>query len=141
MNKLISWKTPFTESSFPSVGLYLEYGEYETDLVTAVVAPDGIDEYPKFLLKFGEVLEIKYYEEGCTPDRGYEKLLDEVKGLSAYEWLGSPSVDSYQDLDSHRKLRHFILFGADNILEVVTANSPEITKLSGPSKIKIELNV
>jgi hypothetical protein len=141
MNQLIPWDTPFIKSKYPSVGVYFEHGEDETDLVSAVVAPDGIDEYPKYLVEFGEVFEVKYYEEGCSPDRGYENLLHAVKGSSSCEWLCSPSIECYQDLAGEKILRHFLLFGADNILEIVTVNNPKASLVAKPRKIEIEINV
>ena len=37
--------------------MFVEHGEFETDLVRAIVAPKGIDDYPKYLVNFGSVYE------------------------------------------------------------------------------------
>lgn len=141
MSKIVPWKTPFSGIQFPSIGMYVEHGELAGDLITAIVAPYGIDSYPKYLVSFGAVYEIKLYEEGCSPERGYETLLGEVKGNSACKWLESPSINSYQALSDVVNLNHFILLGGDNILEVVTKNEPEITKVLKSTTINIPINV
>ncbi len=147
MNKLICWNTPFTNTSHPSVGLFLQHGEDETDLVTAIVAPHGIDAYPKYLVSFGTVIEFNCYEEGFAPDHDYETAEVEINGLSAYEWIDSPSIEAYECGLPHvaskdcQKLHHYILFGGDNIVEIVTENMPEIEIVNESRKIYIELKV
>jgi len=142
MNRLIPWGLPFITDVFPSVGMYVEHGDEEADLVCAIIAPDGIDKYPKYIVQFGEVLEFSCYEEGCSPVKEYDSLLGDMKGVNPLEWLGSPSIESYKGfVGVNEKLRHFIILGADNNLEVVTSNEPKISKIDSPKKINIELNV
>ena len=139
--KLHPWNTPFTKNMSPSVGLFVEHGDDETDLVSAVVAPQGIDKYPKYLVRFGNVMEFSCYEEGCSPVRGYEDLLLLSDGICSFTWFGSPSVESYQPLVGEEALNHYLIIGADNILEVVSKNIPKITTLEKSTKIVVGLRV
>lgn len=147
MNKLIRWETPFTETSYPSVGVYIEHGENEAILLSAIVAPEGIDEYPKYLLHFNEIIEFICYEEAFSPDRGYEKIEKEPKGLSAYKWLNSPNIKAYKEgsgflaSDDNAAMNHYVIFGGDNIVEIVTFNEYTIEKINSSKLIPITLKV
>ena len=139
--KLSLWETPFSNSRLPSVGLYIEHGEDETDLVSAIVAPDGIDQYPKYLISFGEALEFSCYEEGCCPDRGYEALIEYPQKTCGFKWIGSPSVEAYQALMGDSQLNHYLIIGADNIVEVVSGGAPIVTTIDSPTEIEVKLHI
>ncbi len=57
---LVPWNVPFAQSEVPCVSLITEQFGSST---TLVVAPDGIDRYPKYLVRFDKVLAALYYEE------------------------------------------------------------------------------
>jgi len=147
MKKIIRWDTPFTEISYPSVGVYIEHGKNESDLLTVIVAPEGIDEYPKYLVHFGDVIEFNCYEEGFSPDRAYEKIEKDTKSLSAYKWVNSPNIQAYKEGSSflaskeNADMNHYIVFGGDNIVEVVTFNEYSIEKVGTSKLIPITLKI
>ncbi len=63
---LASWPTPFSESNLPSVGLIVDSHGDRT--ATVVVAPQGIDQYPKYLVQFEAVFSCSVEEEvPCGP--------------------------------------------------------------------------
>ncbi len=124
----------------------MESDENDTDLITTIVAPDGLDDYPKYSIYFGDVLEFSSYEEACAPEKQYQNL-DFCKGLSSYQWLDSPSIIAYRrhpithSQKGNNSLNHYVLFGIDNIVEVVTQNQPKITKINEPTLITIDLKI
>ncbi len=137
------WNTPFKDTEYPSVGMFINMHENEVDEVFAIVAPDGIDRYPKYLISYGRnSVEVKYYEEAFSPERGYELLVRNGPKVCSLIWNTSPSVRSYEDyVTDKNKLKHFIIFGGDNILEVVTADVPKIEVISSPASIRLSVNV
>ena len=72
MSKLVRWDTPFTDEFFPSVNLFI-FPDYEgkRDSLMAIVTPVGVDAYPKYVVRFGEVLAFTCLEESYAPERGY----------------------------------------------------------------------
>jgi hypothetical protein len=141
-SKLIEWDTEFKDTLLPSVGLYVSVinEEYE-DNVYAVVAPDGIDEYPKYFINFGYVLAYLCYDESFPPDREWEKI-EREKGICSYKWKHSPWVESYSIHYGNTKdeiLCHYLIIGADNIIEIVSYNEPLIRKVESKEKHSLEL--
>ena len=113
MTKLIRWETPFTEARCPSVGLLITSKGIEVDILKAVVAPGGIDEYPKYLVDFGRVIAFTCFEEAHSPERDFGSAEIGETGLCAYRYLDSPWLQSYvswQGFLSHG--RHPRLFRA-----------------------------
>ena len=62
------WDVPFAEARDPSVSIITEHGG---DVVTLIVAPTGIDQYPKYRVRFDKVISLLYYEEAFSFHRGY----------------------------------------------------------------------
>lgn len=133
------WDTPFKEAIDPSVGLITET-DGETS-ATLVVAPQGLDDYPKFLVHFSGVLAANYCEEaGAIVSLGQES---KPQKLCCYLWRSSPQVASFKQIVffAEEDLRHYIIFGGDNIASVVCAGEPRIEKVSSPKKIIITYEI
>src|ERR1035438_3791843 len=84
---LVRWDTPFAEALDPSVSIITERGG---DAAMLVIAPLGIDQYPKYLMRFDTVVVSLCYEETATLDRGYRSLTGIEPSVSAYIWRNSP---------------------------------------------------
>ena len=134
MSKLIRWNTPFTDEFGPSVGLFI-FPDHEDkrDLLTAIVTPEGTDKYPKYLVRFGGVLGFTCLEEAFAPERGYTHApIETDEKICAWQWIDSPWLESYMEgapLFGYTELFHYIIFGGDNIVEVITSNPPEIERV------------
>ena len=144
MSKLVRWETPFTEAQFPSVGLLITTKPDGADIVKAVVAPHGIDRYPKYLVNFGEALAFTCMEEANAPRMDYvsAELEDENK-ICAYEFLDSPWLRSYEPQRyvvraNEVTFSHYLIFGGDNNVEVITPDEPTIETISQKATLKIE---
>jgi len=126
MKKLVRWETPFTDCEFPSVLVYTSFGESRKFLLNAVVSPNGLDRYPKYLIDFGEALAFANFEEACAPKRDFSYVESDKNWSSASEYLNSPWLESYGPMFSRKEnpLRHFLIFGGDSNLEVVTPKVP-----------------
>ncbi len=126
MSKLIRWETPFTDKQYPSVVLAVDIkltGNSSSSL-KAVVARD-IYKYPKYLVDFGEVIAFTCMEEGFCPERDYDSATIEEINLSAYQLLDSSWVKSYElgNIGGRfEKFFHYLIFGGDNNIEVITPN-------------------
>ena len=147
MSKLIRWDTPFTDKQRPSAGLIIITEADETDILKAVVAPDGVDAYPKYLVTFGEVIAFACFEEAHAPDRDFDSAEIEDKNLCAYEYIDSAWLKSY---DGWRPIYfgnetdlfyHYLIFGGDNNIEVVAPNIPTIETIEEKTILKIEREV
>jgi hypothetical protein len=129
VTRLIRWDVPFAEARYPSVGVITECGG---DVTTLVVAPKGIDNYPKFLARFEKVLALLSYEEACALDRGYSALPGFDPECCAYRWIESPWLESYRkgaDVFAWKDLRHFLILGGDSIVEVIASGQPKVERL------------
>ena len=132
MSKLIRWETPFTDKQRPSVGLIITTEADEADTLKAIVAPKGIEVYPKYMVTFGEVIAFTCFEEAHAPERDLASVTIEDENLSAYEYLDSPWLQSYEAWkpiyfgNETSSFYHYLIFGGDNNVEVITPNSPTI---------------
>lgn len=132
MSKLVRWDTPFTEILFPSVGLLISTTSSGSDILNAVVAPHGIDSYPKYLINFGEVIAHTCFEEAHAPKRDFDSAIIEEEDLCAYEYIASPWLKTYEAWafiyfgDKPGAFYHYLLFGGDSNFEVITPNRPLI---------------
>jgi hypothetical protein len=150
MAKLIRWDTPFTNSFYPSVVLLATPFPLMSKKgvgVKAVVAPDGVDKYPKYLVNFGEVIAFTCFEEAHAPERDFASATVEEERLCAYEYLDSPWLKSYaawspfffgNETDS---FYHYLIFGGDFNIEVVTPNKPTIEIVEEKTILQIEREV
>ena len=109
----------------------------------AIVAED-IYKYPKYLVDFGEVIAFTCMEEGFCPTRDFGSATIEDRNLSAYQFIDSPWVKSYEvGFIGNRfgKFFHYLIFGGDNNVEVVTPNIPKIDVIEKKTVLKIEYEV
>lgn len=135
MDELIRWETPFCEAFYPAVSLFVKWDDVWGETVQAIVAPDGTESYPKFLVYFGKTQAFTSMEEAGTPRDFFGVKYPDEK-LCAFEFLKSPWLKSYdgseyffngpEDLKTREpfKFRHFLIFGGDNNIEVITPNTP-----------------
>lgn len=107
--------------------------------VEVVVAPHGIDQYPKYVVEFGEVIAFSCMEEMHFPERDFAEADCEEEGLSAYEFLDSTWLESYRkgeyflfntNRENKERLRHFLIVGGDNNIEVITKNTPKFREVA-----------
>jgi hypothetical protein len=147
MAKLIRWETPFTDKQFPSVGLLIATAPDMADILKAVVAPHGLDEYPKYLVNFGEVVAFTCMEEAHAPERDFDSATFEDKNLCAYQYLDSPWLKSYEGWElffaggRFNSFSHYLIFGADNNVEVITPNVPTIEVIKEKTILRIVYEV
>jgi len=135
MAKLVRWETPFAETRRPSVGVVVEARSDGADILKLVVAPYGLNGYPKYLINFGSVIGFTCMEEAFSPPRDYDLSMFEENQLSAYEYLDSPWIKSYECgidvLPGVGRLRHYLIFGGDNNVEVVSRTAPTVEVVKG----------
>jgi hypothetical protein len=139
MARLIRWDTPFTETRDTFVSLIIRTGEWAGEML-AIVDPGGIGRYPKYLVDFGFVIAFTCMEEACCPERDLGELVVEEPGLTAYECLDSPWLLSYEGI-SRKSLRHFLIHGGDNNIEVITPNTPTIETISLSRTLSLEYKI
>jgi hypothetical protein len=145
MSKLLRWDTPFTETQFPSVALIVTSTLNQWNNVKVVVMPQGTDKYPKYLVSFGEVIAFTCFEEAHAPERDFASATIDENKLCAYQYLDSPWLESYDPWIEHisfpnEKLPsfHYLIFGGDNNIEVITTNNPTIEVIEEKTMVKIE---
>ncbi len=135
MSKIVQWKTPFTNYFYPSVILIaIPLPPMSRQLNDIKVIIQSKEEYPKYLVDFGEVLAFTCMEESCCPERDISSAtIDETikndKSVCAFQWLESPWLKSYEgchDPYSEGKFSHYLIYGGDNNVEVITQNIPRI---------------
>jgi hypothetical protein len=105
-----------------------------------VVAPRGLDAYPKYLVRFAAVYAVTCEEEAeAVTDLGQAP-----EGDYAYIWADSPYSSSYQTLlpdfafrGGNGKVKHYVVLGGDNLVSVVSASEPIIERVDGPTTISV----
>jgi hypothetical protein len=138
---LIRWDVPFAEARDPSVSLIAEQGG---DAATLVVAPSGIDRYPKYLVRFGKVIALLCYEEAFAFDRGYRALSGIEPNCCAYLWTDSPWMQSYRkgaDVLDWKDLQHYLVCGGDSIVELIASGQPKVEWLDEKRVIETKYEV
>lgn len=152
MSKIVRWETPFTDAFYPSVillAMSVTLLSGKGAWVKVIVAPDGTDKYPKYLVDFGEVIVFTSMDESCCPERDISSaILDETikndKSVCAFQWFNSPWLKSYEgchDPYSEGKFLHYLIYGGDNNVEVITQNAPTIRLLEQKEILKMEYDV
>lgn len=147
MSKLIRWETPFTEGAFPSIGLVVSLNDDAADLLKAVVAPFGIEKYPKYIVDFGEIVAFTCMEEAYAPKMDFASAEIEEDGLCAYKFLNSPWIESYKPWipfftgNKQDSFHHYLIFGGDNNIEVITSNEPKIKIVNEKIILKLEYEI
>jgi hypothetical protein len=133
---LVRWNVPFAEARDPSVSVITEHGG---DVVILSVAPGGVDQYPKYLVRFARVIALLYYEEALAFDRGYRALPGLDADVHAYEWLDSPWIHGYRrgaETFGWPTLQHFVIFGGDSIVEIIASGGATVDQIDAPMKIE-----
>lgn len=137
------WATPFAREKWPSVVLIPESRGIAT--ATILVAPGGIAAYPKYLIWFSAVYSFAAEEEagGLSVYDGRVHGFPSADGC-AFIWNGSPQAAAYSTLHPKPATRggrgpmvHYLLFGGDSNVGVVSAEQPEIERLDGPRSIVV----
>jgi len=153
MSKIVRWETPFTDSFYPSVVLMaipFPLMSRESNNLKVIVMPGSIElPYPKYLVDFGEVLAFTCMEEGCCPERDFssatfDETITRDKFVCALQWFNSPWLKSYEgchDPYSTGKFSHYLIFGGDNNVEVITQNAPTIRVIERKEVLKMEYEV
>jgi hypothetical protein len=148
MPKIVRWETPFTNTQFPSVALLVTSTPNQWNNVQTIVMPQGTDKYPKYLVSFGEVIAFTCFEEAHAPERDFTSAMLEEKNLCAYLYLDSPWLKSYEAWIQHCHFPndlvssyHYLIFGGDNNIEVITTNIPTIEVVEEKTTVKIEYEV
>jgi hypothetical protein len=149
--KLVRWETPFTDTQFPSAVIVAEDGPSGEYLISALVAPSGIDKYPKFRVHFGVVIAFSCMEEMQYPARDWDQTVEvQEKGLAAYEYLNSTWLISYEkgeyflfntDGGNSERLRHYLINGGDFIIEVITKHKPTFETISSATDLLIKVSL
>jgi hypothetical protein len=130
--RFVRWDTPFTDVRWPSA-VVMTGPNGSVPEVEVVVAPSGVDKYPKYIVNFGDVVAFSCMEEMHFPERDFAEAECEEEGLSAYEFLDSAWLESYRkgeyflfntDFGNQERLRHYLIVGGDNNIEVITKNTP-----------------
>ena len=141
------WDTPFGDALLPSVALILD--THGDSTVTAVVAPGGIDEYPKYLVRFSAVYAFNCEEEagGTAYDGAFVGRQQHHVGCS-YIWRDSPLAAGYAPSVPDMAFRggqtpvvHYVLLGGDNAVGIVTAELPTIEKIEGARQLCLTYDV
>jgi hypothetical protein len=132
------WDVPFRKDVYPSVTLILEPDGDST--AALVVAPRGIDKYPKYIVHFSSVYAVTCEEEA----QAVTELGAPGEGEYAYIWAGSPYTQSYATLfpdfafrGGNSPVKHYVVLGGDNFASVVSASEPTIEQVDGPRTISV----
>lgn len=152
MSRIVRWETPFTDVFYPSVVLLATpFSSFSGKDIgaKAVVAPDGIDKYPKSLVDFGEVIAFTSMDEGCCPERDFsfatfDEAITNAEFVCSMQWLNSPWLKSYEGCHgplSEGKFSHYLIFGGDNNLEILTKNDPMIQVIEQKVVLKMESEI
>ena len=146
MSRIVRWETPFTDAFYPSVIIIatpLPTPSRQTNDVKVIVNSSKGD-YPKYLVDFGDVLAFTCMEEGCAPERDFAFANLEAEGLCAYEYIDSPWLKAYEgcrDPLSEGKFSHYMIFGGDNNVEVITENVPQIRQIDQKEVMNIATEI
>ena len=127
------WTTPFSTARLPSAYLILEPAGERT--ATLVVAPRGLDSYPKYLVHFQDVLAISCEEEIGALDSRWG--IDSPQSSCAFILEASPAVESYNSTPFGMRvnLQHFLVLGGDNHVSIVARKSPMIEEVCSPQQL------
>ncbi|TXT16731.1 MAG: hypothetical protein FD138_4700 [Planctomycetota bacterium] len=129
---LVRWDMPFAEARDPSVTLIIEQGRKSADVAVLIVAPQGIDTYPKYLVRFDKVLAMLCYEEALDLNRGYRTLTGSHDSVCAYIWRSSPWLRAsrgYAEFLQLPDLQHYLVFGGDSIVELLASGASKVERI------------
>lgn len=150
--KLVRWETPFTDARFPSVVAFVTQSPEETSFfpVEVIVSPSGLDAYPKYRVSFGHPVAFSAMEEMHFPEIYFNDAEYEDGGNScAYKFVDSPWIESYNrgeyflfnnDGGKSETLSHFVIFGGDDVFQVVTRHIPTVETITALTTVTIKLS-
>ena len=135
---VVAWATPFGQAPAPSIWP-LTCVEEGTEF-TAIVYPNGRGRYPAYVVRFesAPVIELSH-ELAARQIPGWQEAGGFSVRSSSLKWLNSPlaarhgrvgSIAVFDDPDA--PMQHFILSGADWIIQVLSTREPTITKHDRP---------
>jgi hypothetical protein len=132
------WDVPFRKDVYPSVTLISEPDGDST--AALVVAPRGLDGYPKYIVRFSSVYAFTCEEEA----QAVTDLGEPNQGEYAYVWADSPYSKSYSSLfpdfafrGGEAQVKHYVVLGGDNFASVVSAADPIVERVNGPTTITV----
>lgn len=130
--ELVRWDVPFAEWRGLSAWVITESGDSFTIVVAPLSDKRPEDNYPKYLIRFEKVITLLAYDEACATHRIYYKMTGWIKGVQAYQWIDSPWLDGYRGChEIHgKKLYHYVIFGDDNLVEVISVGEAKIEKVN-----------
>ncbi len=137
------WKLPFANSLHPSVSLIIPPNS--VDRLIVVVMPQGLEEYPGYILDFKRAHFTIAYDESCAkPTDPYWFEQQKQAGNScAYIWHNSPLVRLQSGIGCPQsnditKLKHYLLLGGDSIVEVLAYEEPQLKQFNKPERLIME---
>jgi hypothetical protein len=98
-------------------------------------------------VRFWDVVTLLCFEETCAIKRDWMDLIRSEYELSAYRWITSPWLEHYRVLEdfwfkkSDGKLHHYILSGADRIVEVIALGEPTIERIDRRTVIEVKYEI
>jgi len=141
MSKLTRWDAPFADKFLPSVTLVTSsHGS-----VTVIVA-DAIDKYPKYQVSFDRVIAFTCMEEMHSPRDFADVNIPEGK-VCAFIWEDSPWLSSYEqgvhfvEEGNPVPLFHYLIFGGDNNVEIITASKPTVSVVNEKTLIAVHYQI
>ena len=134
--KLQVWDTPFAETLFPGVAVAPD--AECSNCVSVVVSPSGIDQYPKYILRFEPFGAYRCDDESLASIESFNTVA-RSGSASTYKWEGSPWLEQFVK-DSgglansyHGKpLEHFVILGGDLNVDVLAPNPPTVEVVNEP---------
>src|SRR5687768_2005089 len=145
-NTVLVWDTPFSSKLFPSAMLLVD----AWDRVLVVVAPVGIDKYPKYLVRFSAVYAFTSEEEGYSPnifnsaelewptDKDCSFVRDWSPCVKAYDWA-VPDIMPFRG--GMGPVRHYFIYGGDSVISVVTADPPTVEEITETTALELKFNL
>lgn len=146
MSKLIRWETPFSDLIDPSAIALVNRDQNDIYAYPMeVIICNDLDAYPKFRVQFGQVIAFSAMEEMHNPMSYFKDVERDDNETCAYTFSDSPWVVAYGggegfvfQPDNGESLTHYVIFGGDDIVQVITKNDPVITVISEPMMLKID---
>lgn len=132
--RLERWDTPFTDLPALRIRVMIEGRPQHGEGVTLIVEPSGTEAYPKYLVRFPSVSAFVHLEETLTPRTGGPD--DGDAHASACVWSGSPWVRAQDDGEAPAD-RHYVVFGDDRVIEVVSRSEPEVETVTSPQVLEL----
>jgi hypothetical protein len=141
MSRIVRWETPFVDEFYPSV-LTVMYPTPGAIHARAFVS-NKLNKW--YSIKFGSVLVCNVMDEGCCPSRDFtdavfDPAIEDGRFVTSFKWLDSPWLKAYEpchDPFSKSKFSHFLIFGGDHNVEVITSNEPIIQLMEAGERVNI----